>query len=58
MLKSRMRVWLGAEYSAVIFEHGGGVVFAPKGMDCYEWLDSVAELGPAASPDADDDEFE
>ncbi len=25
---------------------GGGVIVAPKGVDFYEWLDSVTELVP------------
>ena len=38
--------------------HGGGVVVAPKGVNFHEWIESVTELVPATSPDADDDEFD
>lgn len=38
-------------------DHGGGVIRAPKGVDFYEWLESITELVPATSPDADDDDF-
>ncbi len=38
-------------------DHGGGVIVAPKGVDFHEWIESVTELVPATSPDADDDEF-
>ncbi len=38
--------------------HGGGVVVAPKGVDFNEWFESVTELVPATSPDADDDDFD
>ena len=34
-------------------EQGGGVIFAPPGVDFREWLDANTELGPAC---ADDDE--
>ncbi len=39
-------------------DHGGGVVVAPKGVDFDEWFESVTELVPATSPDADDDDFD
>ncbi len=38
--------------------HGGGVVVAPKGVDFDEWFESVTELVPATSLDADDDDFD
>ncbi len=37
-------------------EHGGGVIVAPRGVDFTEWVESVTELVPATSPDADDDD--
>ena len=39
-------------------DHGGGVIVAPKGVDFHEWIESVTELVPATSPDADDDDFD
>jgi len=39
-------------------DHGGGVIVAPKGVDFTEWIESVTELVPATSPDADDDDFD
>jgi hypothetical protein len=39
-------------------DHGGGVITAPKGVNFYEWLESVTELVPATSPDADDDDID
>ncbi len=35
-------------------DYGGGVICAPKGMWAHEWLESVTELVPASSLDADD----
>ncbi len=37
---------------------GGGVIIAPKGVDFFEWLESVTELVPASSPDSDDGDFD
>ena len=37
---------------------GGGVICAPKGIRAHEWLESVTELVPASSPDADDDDID
>ncbi len=39
-------------------DHGGGVIVAPKGVNFHEWIESVTELVPATSPDADDDDFD
>ena len=39
-------------------DHGGGVIVAPKGVNFTEWIESVTELVPATSPDADDDDFD
>ena len=38
-------------------EHGGGVIFAPKGVDYKEWLESVTETVPDTSSDDDDDYY-
>ncbi len=39
-------------------DQGGGVIVAPKGVNFHEWLESVTELVPASSPDADDDDID
>ena len=36
----------------------GGVLVAPKGVDFHEWANSLTELAPASSPDADDDDID
>ncbi len=36
-------------------EHGGGVIFAPRGVDYKEWLESVTEMVPDTSSNDDDD---
>ncbi len=39
-------------------DQGGGVIVAPKGVNFHEWLESVTELVPASSLDADDDDID
>ncbi len=39
-------------------EGTGGVIIAPKGVNFDEWLESVTELVPASSLDADDDDID
>ena len=39
-------------------DHGGGVICAPKGVSVQKWLESVTELVPASSPDADYDDID
>ncbi len=36
-------------------KHGGGVIFAPRGVDDKEWLESVTEMVPDTSSNDDDD---
>ncbi len=38
------------------FDHGGGVIVVPKGVNFHEWLESVTELVPASQTNADDEE--